>query len=292
MTTNGATPKVEYDLGFTDNVINSIGKDTDPRLKEIVSALIRHSHNFMREVNLTTEEFMTGLKFISQAGQMTNDKRNEVLLLTDVLGLESLADEITYKTAAAEHKDVTSSAILGPFWRTDTPIREFGSTIVFDTPEDGQIAYMSGVVRDAKTGKPISNALVDVWEASTNGLYEQQDPAQREHNLRGKFLTNERGEYAFYCLRPTPYPVPNDGPAGKLLELLHRHPFRPAHIHFMVTAEGYLPITTQVFDGATDYLSDDSVFAAKHDLVIEFKPRKGDPKASLEVEYNIALAPA
>ena len=182
------------------------------------------------------------------------------------MNIRSLVDDITYKKAAEAADSATASAILGPFWRQDTPTRDFGSTITFDTPKDGQVAFVHGTVSDAKSGKPLSNATVDVWQASTNGkpiaseseptcivltglgLYEQQDEKQVEHNLRGKFLTNEKGEYAFYCLRPTPYPVPSDGPAGRLLGLMDRHPYRPAHIHYIVTADGHKPITTQIFD--------------------------------------------
>lgn len=150
---------------------------------------------------------------------------------------------------------------------------------------------MHGTVKCAKTGKPIANATLDVWMASTNGLYEQQDDNQVDHNLRGKFRTDENGEYAWYCIRPTPYPIPYDGPAGKLLQLLDRHPYRPAHIHLIVMKEGWKPITTQIFDKDSKYLDDDSVFAVKDSLVVEFKPRKDDPQASFELQYDITMAP-
>ena len=146
-----------------------------------------------------------------------------------------LVDEITYKKASEAAGAATQSAILGPFFRTDHPLRENGSTITFDTPEDAEVAFMYGTVMDATTKKPLAGVMVDVWQASTNGLYEQQDDKQCEHNLRGKFTTDEKGQYSFYCLRPTPYPIPFDGPAGKLLQLLDRHPYRPAHIHLIVS---------------------------------------------------------
>ena len=180
--------------------------------------------------------------------------------MRSVADLLRLVDEITYKKASEATDAVTQSAILGPFFRHDAPTREKGSTITFNTPKDGQVAYMYGRVVDVKTKKPLANAYIDVWEASTNGnafrqslferqrvvlifkpgLYEQQDPDQEDCNLRGKFKTDENGEYAFYCLRPTPYPVPFDGPAGKILQLLDRHPFRPAHIHLIVRNFHYL----------------------------------------------------
>jgi catechol 1,2-dioxygenase len=152
-----------------------------------------------------------------------------------VVDLRRLVDEITYKKASEAADVATQSAILGPFFRHDHPVREKGATISFDTPEDAEVAYMYGRVLDATTQKPIAGASIDVWEASTNGLYEQQDDKQKDCNLRGKFITDESGEYAFYCLRPTPYPIPYDGPAGKLLQLLDRHPYRPAHIHLIVS---------------------------------------------------------
>ncbi len=198
-----------------------------------MTALIQHVHDFAREVNLTTDEYMAGVSLLNWAGQMSTDRRNEGQLVTDVIGLESLVDEITYKQASAHSGNATASAILGPFWR-DTPERRLGSSVVDKVPEDGKIAYMYGRITDVATGKPLKNALVDTWQASTNGLYEQQDPEQPDHNLRGKFRTDEDGNYAFYCLRPTPYPVPGDGPAGKLLDLLDRHHYRPGHIHLIV----------------------------------------------------------
>jgi len=276
---------------FTESVVGTIGEQTSPRLKEVMTSLIRHSHAFVRDVGLTTDEFMAALQMLNWAGQMTTQSRNEGLLLSDVIGIESLVDIITQEKTRASGNGVTSSAILGPFWRSDTPVREFGSSITFDTASDAEVAYLYGTVTDAETGNPIPNALVDVWQASTNGLYEQQDPEQREHNLRGKFYTNEEGQYAYYGIRPTPYPIPTDGPAGQLLLMLHRHPYRPAHIHYMVTAEGYTPVTTQIFDKHAKYLEDDAVFAVKDDLLVEFVPRTGDPKASIQVEYNITLSP-
>ncbi|KAK4613506.1 Catechol 1,2-dioxygenase [Fulvia fulva] len=287
---NSTAPSTGLGKEYTEHVIKAMGPKTDPRLRQVMSSLIRHVHDFAREVDLTVDEWMTGVQLINECGRMSDNKRNEGQLLCDVIGLESLVDDITYKKAAEAADSATASAILGPFWRQDTPTREFGSTITFDTPKDGRVAYVHGTVSDAKSGKPLSNATVDVWQASTNGLYEQQDDKQVEHNLRGKFLTNEKGEYAFYCLRPTPYPVPNDGPAGKLLELMDRHPYRPAHIHYIVTADGHKPITTQIFDSGSDYLDNDSVFAVKDDLVVKFEPRKGDPQASWELKYDVSLA--
>ncbi|UNI17586.1 Catechol 1,2-dioxygenase [Purpureocillium takamizusanense] len=277
---------------FTRTVVEAMGPATSPRLREVMSALIRHVHDFAREVQLTTDEWMAGVQLINAAGQMSNEKRNEGQLLCDVIGLESLVDHITFSAATKSTKGLTASAILGPFWRHDTPLRENGSSISFDTPADAQVVFMHGRVADVATGAPLADATVEVWQASTNGLYEQQDDEQVEHNLRGVFKTDAQGAYSLYCLRPTPYPVPQDGPAGKLLGLMDRHVFRPAHIHFMVVADGYRSLVTQIFDEDCKYLANDSVFAVKDDLRVRFEPRAGDERASLELEYNINLAKA
>ena len=173
--------------------------------------------------------------------------------VTQLLIVKSrLVDEITFTNASLATNAATQSAILGPFFRHDHPVRENGSTISFDTPKDAEVVYMHGKVLDTEKKQPIANASIDVWQASTNGkyiwpvdviscliffligYYEQQDEHQVDSNLRGKFYTGPQGEYSFYCLRPTPYPIPDDGPAGKLLHLLDRHPYRPAHIHLIV----------------------------------------------------------
>ncbi|KAM3442803.1 hypothetical protein MY4824_000944 [Beauveria thailandica] len=277
---------------FTKSVIDATGPNADPRMRVVMSAFIQHFHDFARQVDLTMDEWMAGVNMINWAGQMSNDRRNEGQLLCDILGFESLIDDITIRAAAKAGKPATSSAILGPFWRADTPIRENGSTITFDTPSDGEVTFMHGQITDADTGKPLANAKVDVWQASTNGLYEQQDEKQVDHNLRGVFITDAEGKYSFYCLRPTPYPVPMDGPAGNLLELLDRHQYRPAHIHLIVTIDGYKPLTTQIFDRKTEYLTNDCVFAVKDGLTVDFVPRKDDPKAVWDLEYNVRLAAA
>ncbi|ETS76190.1 hypothetical protein PFICI_11577 [Pestalotiopsis fici W106-1] len=289
----GSLSQGNHTLGdeFTKDVISSMGPKTDPRLREVMSSFIKHVHDFAREVQLTTDEWMLGVQMINQAGQMSDAKRNEGQLLCDVIGLESLVDDITYQAAVKSAGSATASAILGPFWRHDTPIRENGTTISFNTPKDGQVAFLHGQVTCAETGKPLANATVEAWQASTNGLYEQQDDAQIEHNLRGKFVTDAQGHFSFYCLRPTPYPVPEDGPAGKLLRLMDRHVYRPAHIHLIAQAEGFKPITTQIFDSKSDYLDNDSVFAVKDGLTVVFEPRKNDPQAEWDLKYDLSLAP-
>jgi catechol 1,2-dioxygenase len=226
---------------------------------------------------------------INRAGQMSDDKRNEGQLFADIIGLETLADEITY-TLVSEAKDApTATAILGPFWRKDAPIYKMGESIV-QGRDDGEHAFLWGKVTDFDTGKPLENAEIDVWHTASNGLYENQDSNQPDMNLRGRFYTNEKGEYNFYCLRPTKYPIPYDGPGGELLQLLDRHPWRPAHIHFIISAEGYKPLVTQLFDRRDEYIDNDVVFAVKDSLIMDFKERSGDPKADFELQYDFKLA--
>jgi len=289
-TSSGADDTARFDPQFTKNVINAMGPKTSARMRQVMSSLIQHVHDFARENELTVDEWMQGVELINWAGKMSDDKRNEGQLVCDVIGLESLVDEITFKLAAEADDSATASAILGPFFRHDAPELSNESTIVHGV-DDGDITYMHGRVVDLKTKKPIPNATIDIWQASTNGLYEQQDKDQVDCNLRGKFRTDSDGRYAFYCLRPTPYPVPNDGPAGKILQLLDRHPMRPAHIHLIVMHNDYKPVTTQIFDRIDPYLENDSVFAVKESLIVDFVPLKGNPKATLELEYNIALVP-
>ncbi|TGO36642.1 hypothetical protein BHYA_0119g00320 [Botrytis hyacinthi] len=285
------TASHKFDPNFTQNVIEAMGPKTSPRMREVMSCLIKHVHDFAREVELTVDEWMLGVELLNEAGKMSDHKRNEGQLVCDVIGLESLVDEITFKKAADAVDAPTASAILGPFFRHDAPVLENESSIIQTAVDDGEIVYMHGTVTDHKTKKPIVGATVDAWQASTNGLYEQQDDEQAEHNLRGKFKTDENGHYGFYCLKPTPYPVPFDGPAGKILQLLDRHPFRPAHIHLIVQHENYKPLTTQIFNSKDEYLQNDSVFAVKDSLIVDFVPLKGNPKASLELNYPVLLAP-
>lgn len=280
-----------FDPNFTQHVIDTIGPKATPRTREVMGALIRHIHDFAREVELTIDEWMLGVHFVNSIGQISDAKRNEGQRVSDVLGLESLVDEIAHKLLTETDEIPTSSSILGPFWSPDAPFRENGESVIQD-PHHGEVALMHGTVRDLVTKKPIAGAVFDFWQASSNGKYDFQDPDnQTPNNLRGKFRTNADGQYHFYCLRPTPYSLPTDGPAGVLFKILDRHPMRPAHIHLMVSHDDYKPVTTQIFPKDDPYLESDTVFAVKNDLVVDFKPLKGDSKASLDLEYNVILAP-
>lgn len=221
---------------------------------------------------------------------MSDDRRNETQLLLAILGAESLVDEITYKLADEANDAPTATAILGPFWRKDAPLKRMGDSIVSGFEDSPDHALVYGRVSDFATGKPIEHAELDIWETAPNGLYEQQDPNQPEMNLRGRFTTGADGDYNFYCLRPTKYPIPFDGPAGDVLKLLDRHAWRPAHIHFIVSAPGYKPLVTQIFDRKSEFVDNDVAFAVKESLVVDFVPKEGDSKAQYELQYDFKLA--
>lgn len=288
---NTSSAQHRFDPNFTQSVIDAMGPKTDERLRFVMSSLIRHLHDFTREVELTVDEWMAGVKFINLIGQTSTPTRNEAHRMSDILGLESLVDEIAHKHINESGEEPTSSSILGPFWSPNAPFRENGESIIQD-PHKGQETLMHGVITDLDTKKPIPGAVIDIWQASSNGKYDFQDPDnQTPNNLRGKFRCNEKGEYWFYCLKPTAYSLPTDGAAGALFTALDRHPMRPAHIHLMMTAEGYKPVTTQLYPRDDPYVSNDTVFAVKDDLLIDFTPKENDPKAKLDLEYNIKLAP-
>jgi len=275
---------------FTEACINGLGPNCQGRTRELLSSLLKHVHAFAVETQLSVDEWMMGVKFLNSVGQISTPTRNEMHRISDVIGLESLVDEIAHHHF--ENGDApTSSTILGPFWSPKAPFRELGGSIIQDKHK-GQVALMHGRVVDLETKKGIPGAVVDIWQASANGKYDFQDPDnQTPNNLRGKFRCDEDGNYHYYCLRPTAYSLPTDGPAGVLLGLMDRHPMRPAHIHLMISHPDYKPVTTQLFPKDDPYLTSDSVFAVKDDLVVDFKPKEGDPKATLDLEYNVTLAP-
>ncbi|KAK2590563.1 hypothetical protein QQS21_011765, partial [Conoideocrella luteorostrata] len=235
--TNGTATQQQssrFDPTFTSHVLKTMGPNMTPRNRQLLSSLITHIHDFAREVELTNDEWMAGVHFINFIGQTSTKTRNEAHRVSDVLGLESLVDEIANKIVAEGDVDPTSSSILGPFWSPDAPFRENGGTIIQDPNPEGRVCKMHGTITDLLTGKPIPGAVFDIWQASANGKYDFMDPEnQTPNNLRGKFRADENGKYWFYCYHPTAYSLPTDGPSYQLIKLMDRHPMRPAHIHIM-----------------------------------------------------------
>jgi catechol 1,2-dioxygenase len=235
----------------------------DPRLKEILFSLIKHLHAFAREVRLTEEEWFAGIRYLTAVGHKTDDKRQEMILLSDTLGFSALVNLISNKKG----EGATEPTVTGPFYLENAPILENGACIA--QGELDSIAIIRGTVRTLD-GAPIPHAQLDVWQTASNGMYDVQDPSQNEYNMRGRFITDSEGRYEFRTTRPVSYPIPTDGPVGALLAATRRHPWRPAHFHAIVTAEGYLPLTTHVFDSEDPRLDSDTVFAVRPTLIKEF----------------------
>jgi protocatechuate 3,4-dioxygenase beta subunit len=215
---------IKDELQLTEAVLAETGRADDPRFREIVQALVRHLHDFAREVRLTEAEFDAGINIVARLGQLTTPSHNEVRLMAGSLGLSTLVCLMNNGTG----EKPTSANLLGPFWRQGAPVMDSGDSIV-RSPTEGPPLFFTGTVTDTG-GTPVPGAEVDVWHASSVGLYENQDPHQAEWNLRGKFFTDDHGAFRFRSVKPSGYPIPMGGPTGDLLTALKRHPFRPAHI--------------------------------------------------------------
>ncbi len=257
------------EANITDAVIQTFDQTENARLKEIMSALVKHLHAFVREVNLTEEEWITGIHFLTATGRMCDERRQEFILLSDTLGVSTLKDLLNHRKPAG----TTEWSILGPFYRAGAQELALGESIAGNMAGDATV--VSGRVLDVE-GKPIANALLDVWQADAEGFYDLQKPVPTSEGmdasrmeLRGRFRTNENGEYVFRTIKPSYYPIPEDGPVGKMLRAVGRHPYRPAHIHFQVSADGHVPLTTELYLNGDPYLESDVVFGVRSSLVID-----------------------
>jgi hydroxyquinol 1,2-dioxygenase len=278
----------------TGAVVASFEGAADPRLREILGSLVRHLHGFVREVEPTFEEWERAIGFLTATGQKCDDTRQEFILLSDVLGVTMLVDAINHRTAT----EATDSTVLGPFHMVASPRRELGDTI--DLVATGEPCVVTGRVLSLD-GSPLAGALVDVWQADDHGFYDVQQPGtQPQGNGRGLFTCDDDGRFWFRTVTPSPYPIPTDGPVGRLLTATGRHPYRPAHIHFIVAADGHLPVTTHIFVAGSPYLDSDAVFAVKQRLITDFA-RVDDPDqaAAFGVEapfrhaqFDVVLQPA
>jgi protocatechuate 3,4-dioxygenase beta subunit len=274
---------------LTSVALARLRKARNPRMKQIMTSLIRHAHAFVREVGLTPEEWKTGIDFLTAVGHITDDKRQEFILLSDTLGISAMVDLVTHSRDAAGSTD---SSLLGPFYREGAPEKPLGASISNDTPGDPIV--VRGIVSDPR-GRPIADALVDVWQAAPSGMYDIQDESQPDMNLRGRFRTDAEGHYEFRSVKPKSYPVPDDGPVGVLLRAQGRHPYRPAHIHFIVSADGYQPLITALYSAGDSYIDSDAVFGAKRSLTVAYRKSRAPGtkgKTPAVVEFNFALAPA
>jgi len=251
---------------LTSEVIASFAAAPDVRLKQIMESLVKHLHSFAKEVRLTDEEWFAGIKFLTDSGDMCSDVRQEFILLSDTLGLSSLVDLINH----AKGDDLaTEPTILGPFHVSGAPLLENGASIITRTLAGGEPAIVRGRVLDI-AGNPITGAIIDVWQTDANGMYDIQDSSEVNGNLRGRFKSDNEGRYEFQTIRPVPYPIPADGPVGKMLRSVNRHEWRAAHIHAIVEASDFTSVTTHIFDKESDYLDSDTVFGVKGSLIKTF----------------------
>ena len=256
-----AKPKTPAQL--TAEVLKRHAATPDARLKSVMRKLVKHLHAFVLDTKLTPAEWFAAIDFLTRTGQISDDKRQEFILLSDTLGVSMLVDMLD----GSRPHPATESTVLGPFHVKGAPLLPYGGNIAKADP--GVPAIVQGRVLDAK-GRPIAGAELDVWQTASNGLYDVQDPNQPAFNLRGRFVTGPDGAYRVRTVRPLAYSIPDDGPVGQMLKATKRHPMRPAHIHFIVGAKGYRPVTTHVFDKTDKYLKSDAVFGVKDSLVQSF----------------------
>jgi hydroxyquinol 1,2-dioxygenase len=258
-----------------DVVAASFGGTPDPRLRRVMQSLVRHLHAFVKDVELTEAEWAAAIAFLTATGQKCDAVRQEFVLLSDVLGVSMLVETINHRAGGA-----TESTVLGPFHMVASPPRDLGDSISLDGK--GEPCLVTGRVT-GPDAEPLGGASVDVWQASEDGFYDVQQPGiQPESNLRGLFTATADGTFWFRTVVPRYYPIPDDGPVGGLLRATGRHPYRPAHIHFIVAADGYQPVTTHLFVAGTPYLDSDAVFGVKDSLVRDF-PIVDDPERAAEV---------
>ncbi|MDP4500977.1 hydroxyquinol 1,2-dioxygenase [Nonomuraea sp. NBC_00507] len=261
----------------------------DPRLNELVRGLVTHLHAFVEEARPTPEEWLAGLDFLIETGKMCTPVRNEFILLSDMLGLTSAVDDVNNEGP----ESMTPSSVEGPF-HSPAPERELGAWISFGPERERAVpTVVHGRVLDCD-GTPLAGAVVDLWQANDTGLYDTQDDAQDTGNLRGLFTTDAEGRYWFRTIRPSSYPVPTDGSGGRLLKAIGRHPMRPAHLHYRVTAPGYRTLTTHVFLAGDPYLGSDAAYAVKDELICD--PRERIEGWEMdgpyeEIEFDLKLVP-
>lgn len=267
---------------------------SDARLRQVMEVITRKLHEAVKEIEPTQEEWLEAIMFLTRTGQMCNEWRQEFILLSDVLGVSMLVDAINNRKPSG----ASESTVLGPFHVEGAPELPMGANICLDSK--GEDMVIAGRILDTE-GRPIENAVIDVWQANDEGFYDvQQQGIQPAFNLRGVFRTGADGRYWFRAVKPKFYPIPDDGPVGKLLRQLGRHPYRPAHLHYILKAEGFETLVTHIFDPDDPYIHSDAVFGVKESLLAEFR-RTDDPARAealgfanpfWDVEHDFVLARA
>ena len=273
-------PTTEVFPELTRDVIDRMGNAKNARLQEVMEIVIRHLHAIVREAKMTQGEWWQAIDFLTRAGKMCSESRQELVLLSDILGVSMLVDAVDNVAGPG----ISDSTVLGPFYAGHQRELAQGDSILL-REEASEPLVMSGRVTDPE-GQPVGDALIEVWQTAPNQLYDVQDTNQPQGHLRASFRTDITGAYRFRTITPVSYPIPDDGPAGQLLVAMGRHPFRPAHIHFMISAPGYRTLITHLFFEGDEFLDSDAVFGVKPSLVV----RPGLKSGINTVEYNFGLA--
>lgn len=281
---------------LTQEVMQAFATPQAGRLGEIMASLVKHLHAFTREVDLTPEEWLAGLQFLTKTGQISTERRPEFILLSDVLGLSMMVVSLSQARESKSIEGATEATVEGPFYWPGAPEVELGGNIAEGVI--GEPAYYTGLVTDV-AGKPLPGALLDLWSGNGEGNYDVQLSSEPTMQARGKIRTDAQGRYRFWSIRPTYYPIPSDGPVGDLMRATHRSINRPGHIHMMVSAEGHVPVTTHLFVADSPYLNQDAVFGKRDSLVVPFveHPAGTAPDGTVMTQpyfttsYDFRLAP-
>jgi hydroxyquinol 1,2-dioxygenase len=276
---------------LTAEVVRRFGKTKDKRFREIMTSAVKHLHAFARETKLTEEEWFEGIKFLTQVGQKCDDKRQEFILLSDVLGLSMMVVALNHKTAPG----ATEATVLGPFFAHGAKEYGYGADLREGATMKGEDVWVSGKVTGTD-GKAIPNAALDIWQAKADGIYDLQ--TEGEFELRGRVKANAKGEYAFASYKPKFYSIPIDGPVGDMVNATTKNHMRPAHMHAIVSAPGYQQVITHVFVDGDPHLESDAVYAVKNSLVSKYRKmsdaearKVGLPSGSFKVEFDFKLSP-
>lgn len=284
----------------TDVVLKAWSKNPDPRFKELMDAMIRHLHDFVREVQLTEQEWAAAIRYLNECADISSPERSEFILTSDVLGVSSLVDTINNRRP----QGATENSVLGPFYIPEkgdlgeVPVVEVGGDLIGERNADGIPSYVRGVVKDAK-GKPVKGAQLDFWQNAPNGLYDVQEP-EKGYNLRCRMFTGADGRFAFTTTKPLPYTIPLDGPVAVILNKARRNVWRPAHLHVRIEAPGFETLTTELFIEGDEYLDNDAVFGVKDSLVLDWKMNDSQAEAEkvgisapfCDIEFDFVLNPA
>jgi catechol 1,2-dioxygenase len=270
---------IENQMQVTDAVLETVNRTADPRLRELTAALVRHLHDFAREVRLTEDEFRQACAYVAALGQHTNASHNEVVLMSGSLGFSTL---VCLLNNGNNGQTETAANLLGPFWRMNSPRTESGGSIV-RSPTPGPAMFVSAWIKDQQ-GKSIEGAEVDIWHSSPDGLYEQQDEKQADMNLRGKFSTDATGHFAFRSVLPAGYPIPINGPVGDLIRAQGRHNYRPAHLHFLIYKTGFKTLISQVYVNGDPVLETDVQFGVTRALIGNYVRHENEKPPAPDVE--------